>query len=386
MHILTVKRMSNLALMFTALILMAVCLPLQASARPADLFRSDILARMASAMKIENTLSEMPDGISVAELEYNGRPLSVVKQDGVIRHIGFSVFPAPMRRQAHSPFYDVIERYALIDALPIEKKKTVDRELFEEGVHFSKGSIQKLPALFGNEKVEFSLTNNNGKEYHAVWTENGRQICEVTLPYTYEFLHGTTMDENERRLIEDFKTLSATSFENYSSADVERSSLITYFPTNYYIKPGQSYYFDSFNTNRYYMMPDSLSFAPIYDAEYPRESLANVCTSLEVPNNLKLSIKLVQYNYKSTTVEMPLSSVVDYFLREGCTPFFGIIESTEKQTVCELLLRNEDEGYCHILKITAPAEAIAEHEGTYTARMNSYIPISKISSLFDEQK
>ncbi len=47
-------------------------------------------------------------------------------------------------------------------------------------------------------------------------------------------------------------------------------------------------------------------------------------------------------------------------------------------------MRNAPEGYCHIIKITAPVSSIGNEDGEFKARMNPFIPISKISSLFDD--
>lgn len=374
------------SLIIAAILLTIACLPSGAATQPTGRFSSDLLASMADAMKMNTQISAFPDGIHVAALSYAGKPVTVVVKDGEVTHIGYSIFDEGLRTDAPSPFYDVLERYALIEKLPMQRIKTVDRELFEEGVHFSTGNLAMLPRFFGDQNVEFSLSNENGKKYIATWAKNGNTKCSVTLPYTYEFLHGTTMEENERRLIDDLNRLSASGTAEFSFSQPDESRLVTLFPSNYYILPGESYYFDNFNGNRYYSRTDSVTFEPIFRDDYPRESLANVCTSLEAPHNIRLSLKLVQYGYKTTTVDVPLAGLVDYFLSAGCTPFFGIIEHNDKQTVCELLMRNFDEGYCHILKITAPTPDIGLSDASFSARMNSYIPISKLSSLFDENK
>lgn len=372
------------SLVITAILLSVACLPSWADTHTAGRFRSDILASMAGAMKMNTQISSLPDGIHVATLSYAGKPVTVTVDNGEVSHIGYSIFDADLRAAAPSPFYDVVERYALLESLPLERIKTVERELFEEGVHFSTGNLKMLPSLYGNKSIEFSLSNENGKKYVASWVKGGSPVCSVSLPYTYEFLHGTTMEENERRLIDDLTRMSASEFNNFAFEQPEVESMVTFFPSNYYILPGESYYFDNFNGNRYYTRSDSVTYKPIFDNTYPRETLANVCTALETPHNLRLNLKLVQYGYKTSTVNLPLAALVDYFDRTGCTPFFGIIEHDDNKTVCELLARNIDEGYCHILKITVPTEDIGLSDATFTARMNSYIPISKLTSLFDE--
>lgn len=367
----------------TALIIALVCpSAFRTGAQTRDSYATDLLAEIAAALGKEDSIASLPEGLSVAALKYGARPVTVVKEHGKVSHIGLTVFGEELRKQIPSPFYDAVERYALIDVLPMKRIKTVDRELFEEGVEFMSGNIRRLPSFYEKEGLEFQLRNENGRKYVASWRQDGHMLEEIVMPYTYGFLHGLDMDECESRLLSDLQDLPDERFNGFSPCKVDRSELVTYFPVNYYIKPGESYYFDHLNANRYYTSQDSTEFVPIYDPSFPHESLANVLTSLEVANDLRLDISLVTYNFKKRRVTVPLSQFIDYCLQRGCDPFFGIIESTEERTVCQLLLRNTDEGFCHLLKITAPSSLIGAREGTYEARMNSYIPISKITSLF----
>lgn len=372
------------AILFTIFV-WNVCPSSAAGTLPHDLFSSDILGDIATVLKCEEQLDTLADGIYIGKLTHDGKPLTVVKTDGVVCHIGYAVFPAEVRQTLPSPVYNVLERSALVDGLRIKRKRTVAQEFEEEGVTFGKGKLRSLPDLYKRPELAFSLENRNGRVYHATWKDNDDVVCEIDIPYSYEFINGTDMDENERRLVDALEKLVKHSFDSdtLTVVDVDKDRLIPYF--DYYILPGKSYYFDGFNSNRYYEMTDSVSFRPIYTPEYPRESLANVCTSAEIPNNLTVELKVVRYGFNASKVEVPLTSLVEYFCRKGCQPFFGIVESNDKATVCEILFRNTDEGYCHIAKLTAPADAIAAKEGKYTARLNSFIPISKIESLFADK-
>ena len=167
-------------------------------------------------------------------------------------------------------------------------------------------------------------------------------------------------------------------------ASVTRDDLVSLFPTGYYLLPGDVYYFDSFNSNRYYTKVDSVSFAPIYDERFPIESMANVATSMEVPNDLTASVKIVRYNYNNTTLDMPLSALVKYCLDNGCNPYFGVIGRYDDRIEFEVLMRNDREGYCHLIKLVANTPE--DKPFFLTARMNPYIPISKIQSLFADDE
>lgn len=372
------------AILKAVIIQLTVCLPaMPVGAQSVDCYATNLLAEMAEALGMQREMDTISEGCHVAELSFKGRPLSVIKSHGKISHIGYSIFSSQLRDAMPSPFYDVTERYALIDALRLKRIRTVGRELEEEGVRFRTGDIRRLPSFFGKDNVEFSLRNENGRIYIASWKSGNELLEEITMPYTYEFLHGLDMEENESRLLSDLAELKEYDFTgNAYPAEVRRQDLIPHVRQNYFIKPGDSYYFDHLNGNRYYTSTDSTKFEPIYSKELPLESLANVITSLEVSNDIRLKIKLVAYNFKDKTVTVPLSSFIEYAKQRGCSPFFGVMESNAKEIMCLLILRNENEGYAHLLKINVPAESAGTPSGLYAARMNSYIPISKISSLF----
>lgn len=368
-----------------------ICLLLAATtvttATAADGFRAALLSDMATAMNMRQQIEALDEGQHVGTLSYKGHPVTVVVKDNHVVHIGYSVFTAEHRKNAGSPFFDVVERYALLEKLPLKRDKSIERELFEEGIHIDTGSLSMLPSFYAATDIEFSLANEDGKKYRASWQKGGKTICEIELPFTYSLLHGTTMEENENMLVSELLEHSGpiTDSSVFIKAEIKRDGLVTYFPYSYYILPGESYYFDSLNANRYYTKADSTTFAPIYDPEYPQESMANVTTSLEVPNSLMLEVKVIQYNYRSTTVTLPLSAFVKYCFDNGCTPFFGIIERNSDKIICQLIMRNENEGYCHLMKLNVDATVAGGTDGKITARLNPYIPISKISDLFADR-
>lgn len=431
----------------------AVLLATLATATAAvDGYRSALLHDMAAAMKMADSIENLSEGTHVAELSYLVKPVTIIVKRGKVSHIGYSIFTKEHRELAHSPFFDMVERYALMEKLPMQRLKSVDRELLEEGIHFDQGSLSILPPLYDQPDVEFTLENLDGKKYRATWRKNDRDIAVVNTPYTYGLLHGTTMDENEENLVADLRMLSSTQLEaaDWTKPSVIRAALDVYTPATtpaatsetetsagpsdgnnvtgeisieenegsytitdlyetdeeqqddesqdpqsdeesdmdpdadkIFVRQGKTYYFDSLNSNRYYTI-DNDSIVPLCDPAHPFESIANMLTSMEVPNSLVADVDIKRYNYKTDTVSLPLSAMVKYFLDLGCTPFVGLLEGNADNTVALLIMRNEDEGYCQLLRITVPASAYGAKEGAVTARLSPYIPISKITALFAE--
>lgn len=385
----------------------------------ASRYCSSLLRDMSAAMKMTDSIERLPEGIHVAQLSYLDHPLTIVIDGDRVSHIGYSIFTKKHREMAYSPFFDMMERYALIEKLPMKRIKSVERELDEEDIRFDCGSLAVLPSLYGEPNVEFSLENIDGKKYRAAWRKDGRNLAIVDTPYTYGLLHGTSMEEDEENLISDLQQLSATQFEasDWSVPSVSRESLVVITPLSsaiapieesatkevtagedtavsdtiatpstkdYLVKRGEAYFLDDLNSNRYYTTSNG-QYVALCDPDYPYESLANILTSMEVPNSLIVDAKIILYNYRTANVSLPLSAMVKYFLDRGCTPFAGMIESNADKTIALLIMRNIEEGYMHLLRLTAPSSAPGVGEGTVTARFNPFIPISKISSLFAEQ-
>lgn len=73
-------------------------------------------------------------------------------------------------------------------------------------------------------------------------------------------------------------------------------------------------------------------------------------------------------------------------MRQGCTPYFGVISFEGTLAVCELLMRNANEGYCHVMKVTCDVEQLLDKKGNITARLTSYVPTFKIKNLFKEDE
>ena len=69
---------------------------------------------------------------------------------------------------------------------------------------------------------------------------------------------------------------------------------------------------------------------------------------------------------------------------QGCTPFFGIISQEPGKVVCELVMQNESLGYAHVMKFEFDPAILVDRQGTMSARLNSYVPISNVKSLFHE--
>lgn len=349
-----------------------------------DRYQSDVLADMAKSLKLENRLDTLSDGAYEATFTYKKRPLRVEAREGRVCHIGYVLFTAAQRQAMPSPVYDFLERYVLAADLPMERQKSLSKQLAEDDLHFAKGEFSQLRDLTKEAgKWDLSIVNQNNKRYLLTWQRGNDIWCSVDFPISYDLLHGTEMVENERRIEEDLKRAFPSVRTPMS---VTRQQLQNTWRPNYYVWPGASYYTDQLTSNRYYEQAADSTFHLIFNRRYPEESLANLLTTAELENVFQVQVRLIKYNFQEANFAIPLLQFVNYFLQQGCTPYYGVRNYTDTTLEAQLVMHNPAEGYCHTMKVTFDVEQLVDKKGTIAVRLNSFIPTSKIKNLFDELK
>jgi len=347
-------------------------------------YQTDLLAQMAEALQMQTVLDTLSNGVHIAQQTYKGKPLCIIVNDGEVEHIGYAIFPEGMREDAPSPVYNFLERYALQASLPLKRAKTFERQMYEDDVTFTKGGITTLSTLWGKENVEFSLENLQNRMCRATWKQEGNVLCSVSFPVSYNLYHGTDLVENQRRLIEDLQRASVATTDNDEPVTKELLSKIL--EPNYFLLKGDSMYIASLNSDKYYVKGENDEYSLLFSDKHPVESFANLLMTNSISNNIRASIKLVLYDFKSETINVPLVNMLNYFKKKGCKAYFGVIQSKQEQHTAELLLLNREEGYCHTLKLNFSTSNITTRSGNISGRMNCYVPVSKIKFLFEEKE
>ncbi len=346
-------------------------------------YQSDLLCKIATAMQIKEVTDTLGSGVYDAFLQYKGHPVSIVVGNNTVGHIGYSLFPKEMRSNIFPSVCNFVERYSLCSELPLYGAKTFKQQMTEDDVNFSIGSISMLPSFWGDSAISVSIETVLDKRYRLTWSKDGKPCCEMTFPIVYELLMGTDIVESQRRLIEDLCREQETS-EGDSPSIIGKEQLIKLFEPNFYVLEGDSCYVASLNSNKYYKEGIDGEYNLIFSEMYPVESLANLFTSNEIENDIQAQIKLILYDFKSEVIDIPLVQLLEYFKSKGCKNYFGVIDKDDEQLTIELLVVNNDEGYCHTIKFVCATENIVDRGGVIHGRMNCYIPSSKIRCLFEE--
>lgn len=372
------QRFSHLGFWLTILLAM----PLVSFAK--NRYQSDLLAQMAESLQMKAVLDTMSDGTYIAQSKYKGHPLTVIVNHGEVEHIGYSVFTEEMRDGMPSPIYNFLERYALQADLPLKRIKTVERQLFEDDVTFTTGTIHTLGSIWGQNGIGFTLENRQDKMCRATWTKDGKAYCSVCFPVNYNLYHGTDLVENQRRLVDDLRHVSDAKIG--TAKELSKEQLTKLFEPNYFVLKNDSFYVASLNSNNYYVQEYDEQYKLLFSERYPIESFANLLTTNSIDNEIQAQIKLVMYDFKSEVIKIPLVNFLHYFMQKGCQAYFGVIDRKDDDYTAELLMLKRDEGYCHSIKLTFNTGNVSSRSGIVTGRMNCYIPISKVKFLFEEKK
>ena len=346
-------------------------------------YQTDILINMAELLRLSSQLDTLKNGCYQSKFFYDKRPLTICVQNGSICHIGYMLFSDQQRKALKSPVYNFLERYALAADLPLKRTKTVAKQLVEDDINFTKGTLSFMTKLIGDTTLNLTIENLNNKRYKVSWYKQDALYCAVDFPIGYDLLYGTEMMENEKRIVEDILYTPLPAMQPLS---VKREQLLSTWQSNYFILPGDTYYVDQLNSNRYYEKLDDGQFKLIFNRRYPLESLANLLTTVELANEFQVAVRLKKYDFNEDNFNTSLSQFISYFLHRGCVPYFGVISYEQTTAVCQLVMRNVDEGYCHAMKVTFDVEQLIDKKGKVTIRLNSFIPISKINYLFEELK
>lgn len=362
--------------------LIAIVLLTSTVAMAARGYRTDLLERMAAAMNMHPKLQLLADGEYYRYAEYKGRAVTVIVAGGEVTHIGYSLFTPTQRRAFRSPACDFVERYALELSLPLKREKSITRQLDEDGVFFRNGNLETFRQLQQDTTWQVGIEMLDGKRYTVSWQHWGKQPFAINFPVEYDLLAGTDMQEEERRIV---GSILRSSTKTRRLPPFDAQQLKPAWQGKYYVLPGEHYYTEQLNANCY-ITRDGGGYRPFFHPDFVVESLANLLTTAAVDNDYDLEIRLVKYGFVQDTIRVKLNQWVNYCIECGCKPFFGVISTKDGMADCEVIMQNTAMGYIHVMRLTVDIGSLQERRGLVQARLNSFVPTTRVKYLFDELK
>ncbi len=352
-------------------------------------YSTDRLSIMGDALGISSNpaVTERPN--ASFRLNYNGLPVRVTTDaKGRIDHIGFVLSPAALRadstnhkgQEPQNPALRFAERRTLETALRLDRAPTTEKQLAEDNITLSGCTMKSLPTLAADTAVTSVTVSSNGIRYRVAWQKSGKEAFAMEFPQTYDLLAGSDMDEFERRLPMEIKDFMPTPCGNPplpTPQEMRRDNTL-----GVSVAPHDFRFINELSSASYYDETGGTA-TPVFDPARPKLTAANLFTAPQCRDGFNIDVRFRAYT-KEQRFTMPLKQLLGYFKSQGCRPYFGMIELTDKELVGEVLFDNSAMGYCHAMKVTILLRDLTEGKGNIKARLVSYIPASKISDIFSD--
>ena len=335
------------------------------------------LERIATSLQLSSKLDTLRNGTFT--YTYQSKPIKVCIDKGRIHHIGYDLFPAMFRNLSYSAIYDFIERYLLELHLAIGNVKDVNTRMKQDGVNFYRGNIGVIFSLIGNNDLNVQMEELDGKVCKLT-LGSGQETCILSFPVEYDLLHSTDMLESERNIVEDLSLIA----KDLLYVEYPDTFSLVSLSNGLFVNERGSFYTEQLSANQYFTLTNGTLFA-VYDKAYIEESLANLFSGLIPKNQYKIRIQLIKYNYQSEELYLSLNQLIRYCQDSNCQSFLGLIGIKNEVAECEWIMKNEEEGYCHVMRVYVPLRQWEHKIGEISIRLNSYIPISKIKNLYEEK-
>ena len=331
-------------------------------------YRSTEIKRLVDILQLK--VDSLHEGTNIFHL--NNHPIKLVLKNGQVSFVGYSLFSDELKAIVHTPILDFLERYTLQLAYP-KKDRPREKMLREDRFKIEKGSLSDIVNIKIDDVFSYSCEN---RRYVASWIRDGQVLLSVSFPAEHELISGENKIESEKNVESD---MLCSQFDSIPS--VNKSLLTPTAQQNYFIRRGELYLRNLFNSDSYYKCQND-SIVLISDISYPLESAANMMLCLQNQSSYVLKIKQVMYGFKKKYFDVPLNNWISYCQNNDCKLFFGVESFSKDMIRASVIAVNIAEEYNHLLFVNIPLTAIESGEGIIEAQLETFIPMHNVTNLF----
>lgn len=218
-----------------------------------------------------------------------------------------------------------------------------------------------------------TVKTSDAKSMMVEWSVKGKPLV-VSIPISYETAKGTNRSETENILIKKIKNSNG----KRKSIQIDKTNLESY-GDNLFVLPGASYQNKNITRNIYL---DS-ELKPVWDAEFPNESLANFFIfPSDTYGDIQMDMTVLKHEYgEKETVSIPVLNVLSEMEDEGCVSYWGAERLNNGLLEGSLFFFNPKQGYDHVLKIECNPEDVINGNGKIKAGASLYIPTNNVDNL-----
>lgn len=341
------------------------------------------LANLAEASGLHTVIDTLADSCYYGDLKWGNYPISVRIKKGEVTHLGINLFSMAHRNVLmDSPVCDFLERYLLEHYTLGDKTSSgLDRNKTER-VNVCVGELEELYTLSKDTTLCFSLSLKDGRSYTVTWANQDKEVFNMNFPASNKLLCGYTLDEDAEQLRHKIKN-TETSLRKFKGPNFENLIPCDSIQGEYFIEKGTFNILPIINNDRYYTKNDSI-IEILHSPEYPVESLANLLISGEIENDYAADVRMLRYEMKIDEFIVPLNSLINFFLEEGCVPFFGLkgIYPSKNKITALFEMVNHTNGYEHLMSVEYDTTTLPLKKGVINIRLTPYLPTYDIESFY----
>ncbi|MBD5319770.1 MAG: hypothetical protein HDS07_02575 [Bacteroides sp.] len=295
----------------------------------------------------------------------------IVVKDGRPERIGLNLFSDGLREHADGSMLDYISQSLLAKAL------NLDQDCFRNLV-ITSGEIKDFRNLTPQSPCE--IKSIDAKQMMVQWSvgSDDRPVC-VSVPISYQNANGgASRSDIEMNFIEKIRQSKLSRNKKFP---IDASDLEPY-GDGLFVLAGESYINREITRNVY--LSDKKKLTPVWSAEYPAESIANLLinpTGKYGNVMVELTILLHEYGEKET-LTVPLERFLAVCEQEGCQAFWGVEKEKDGRVEGTLFMLNSRQGYDHVLKIEFDAAGVIDGKTPVKARASLFIPTNNVDNLF----
>ena len=299
-------------------------------------------------------------------------------EDGVIDHIGKQLFPIMAREKNPLPVYDYME-YVYLNYL---LNKNGNKLLFKD-LAFIKGGWKELASVTPSDQC--NISNIDNKAFQIEWKKDDKSLVSVLIPIRYDVLSNMSRTEMQNAFIQGEKKTTVKLSDERMSQDTTKLTKTLVGDNEILYYKGNSYINEKI-TNNYYLVSNDSLLTPITDKDMPMESIANIMVlpSSKQIGNYKAKIRYLLSNNKIVEQTTTIRQIIDYAMKQGCKPYFGLEGIKDGVINFSLFLYNENSGYDHIFRLSCKTEEIGTDALTFTGRGSLYAPTTNVKSLYSD--
>lgn len=287
------------------------------------------------------------------------------------------LFSQKVRESSPSPLYNFVEKY-LSQLKAAGNNDKTNAKMKNDLFTIEYGSVASISLL--HDSMEINILREKDKRYYITWTKDKQKIMSISFPVQYELILGLKKVEIEDLLKERLLAYKPQPIVK----KISPNTLSATTQKDFFIEEKGFYQIDGMRADHYYLKSEA-GYTLLADKNNPIETLANLMTTGQVKNNIRLTIIQRKYGNKQDTIQTTVNQWISFCKEEGCIPYLGIEEYDGKNIRATVIMENKILGYIHLFFFQFPAELLENKlKGDVTATLYSYIPVHNLNNLFDD--